>query len=51
MRVFFYESVVDSIREPLLILNKAMCVVSANASFYKYFKTDEHETESRFLLS
>ncbi|MDQ6814464.1 MAG: ATP-binding protein, partial [Bacteroidota bacterium] len=46
----FAESIVETIREPLLIINKAFCIVSANVSFYKIFKTNEQETEGKFLF-
>lgn len=41
----FYESIVNTIREPLVIINKNAVVKSANPSFYKYFKTSQEETE------
>ncbi|MBO9584853.1 MAG: PAS domain-containing protein [Flavobacterium sp.] len=41
----FYESAVNTIREPMLILDKNAIVNSANPSFYKFFKTSPEETE------
>nr|WP_294924028.1 CheR family methyltransferase [uncultured Flavobacterium sp.] len=41
----YSESIFKTIREPLLIIDKDFIVKSANASFYKYFKTTEKETE------
>jgi two-component system CheB/CheR fusion protein len=47
---YYAESIVETVREPLLILNKALCVISANASFYKTFKMAEHDTEGKYLF-
>lgn len=44
---YFAESIVETIREPLVILDKALCVISANAAFYKIFKVKEQETEGK----
>ncbi|MEL1255932.1 CheR family methyltransferase [Flavobacterium sp. DGU38] len=41
----FYESIVNTIREPLIIIDKNTVIKSANPAFYKYFKTIEEETE------
>lgn len=41
----FYESVIKTIREPIMIIDKNYRVKSANPSFYKYFKTTEEQTE------
>ncbi|WP_343697900.1 CheR family methyltransferase [Flavobacterium sp.] len=41
----YYESIVKTIREPLLIIDKNFIIKSANPSFYNYFKTTEEETE------
>lgn len=41
----FYESIVKTIREPLIIIDKNAVIKSANPAFYKYFKTTEEETE------
>lgn len=41
----FYESIVKTIREPLIIIDKNFIVKNANPSFYKYFKTHEENTE------
>lgn len=43
----YAEAIVETIREPLLILDADLQVKSANSSFYKYFKTSETETEGR----
>ncbi len=41
----FYETAVNTIREPILIIDKNAIVSSANPSFYTYFKTSPEETE------
>lgn len=43
----YAESIIKTIREPLLVLNKDLRVVSANRSFYKTFKVKEKETEGK----
>jgi len=45
----YAEAIVETIREPLLILDKSLRIKSANASFYKFFKTNEQETEGKYL--
>ncbi len=47
----FAESIVDTVREPLLILNERLKVVSANRSFYKTFKTSQEETEHNLVYN
>lgn len=41
----FYESIVKTIREPLIIIDKNALIKSANPAFYKYFNSLEEETE------
>jgi len=43
----YAESIVTTIREPLIILNRNLMVKSANKSFYIKFKTHPDETEGR----
>jgi two-component system, chemotaxis family, CheB/CheR fusion protein len=45
----YSEAIIETIREPLIVLNKEMRVRSANASFYRYFKTTEQEIEGKLL--
>jgi len=40
-----YESVVNTMREPMLIIDKNAVVSSANPSFYSFFTTSPEETE------
>jgi two-component system, chemotaxis family, CheB/CheR fusion protein len=46
----YAESIVTTIREPLVILNRHLQVRTANKSFYKKFKTTEEETEGKTLF-
>ncbi|HSD06239.1 CheR family methyltransferase [Flavobacterium sp.] len=41
----FYESIVKTIKEPLLIIDKNFIVHSANPAFYSYFEMQEEHTE------
>ena len=45
----FMESIVETVREPLVVLDNRLHVVSANHAFYKYFKTAPAKTEGRPL--
>jgi two-component system CheB/CheR fusion protein len=45
----YAESIVDTVREPLLILDENLKVVSANRSFYKTFKTSPEQID-RILI-
>ena len=45
----FAQSIVDTVREPLLILNADLHVKSANRSFYETFRVEPPETEGRFI--
>jgi len=45
----FAESIVDSIREPLLVLDSRLRVVSASRSFYRTFKVLPEDTEHRYV--
>jgi len=45
----YAESIVATIREPLIILDKNMLVKTANKSYYEKFKTTEEETEGKLF--
>ena len=45
----FSESIVDSIREPLLVLDPQLRVVSASRSFYRTFQVLPEDTEHRYI--
>jgi PAS domain-containing protein len=45
----YIRTVVDTVREPFLILNKDLCVMAANDSFYRTFQVDPHDTEGKVV--
>ena len=51
MRGAFAQAVVDTVREPLLVLNEDLRVVAASPSFYLKFKVSRDATQGRLLYS
>ncbi len=45
----FVQDVLDTVREPLVVLDADLKVVSANPAFYHTFKVTPQETEGRFI--
>jgi two-component system, chemotaxis family, CheB/CheR fusion protein len=45
----FAESIVDTAREPLLVLDGDLKVISANQAFYEAFHTSKPATENRYV--
>lgn len=45
----YIKTVVDVIREPVLILDKELCVKAANEPFYKMFQVDPRDTENKLI--
>ena len=45
------QAIVDTVREPLLVLDEAMRVVAASRSFYLAFQTSPQEVEGRSIFS
>ncbi|WP_428330901.1 CheR family methyltransferase [Mucilaginibacter sp.] len=45
----YTEGIVNTIRDPLLILNKDLRVKRATAGFYNKFKTTENQTEGQYI--
>ncbi|MCG6980054.1 MAG: PAS domain-containing protein, partial [Deltaproteobacteria bacterium] len=45
----FAENIVDTVREPLIVLDQELRVVSANRSFYSAFKVSSEETEGKYV--
>jgi hypothetical protein len=41
----YIKTVIDVVREPILILNKDLCVIAANEPFYKTFQVEPKGTE------
>ena len=50
MARLYSEAIIETIREPLIVLNKEMRIKSANASFYRYFKATETDVEGRIVF-
>src|SRR4030043_414549 len=46
----YTESIVETIREPLIVLTPDLKVISANRSFYETFQVTPEETEGRFIF-
>jgi PAS domain-containing protein len=47
----YTESIVETIREPLIVLSPDLRVITANHSFYATFQVTPEETEGRFVYS
>jgi formate hydrogenlyase transcriptional activator len=47
----YAESIVETIREPLIVLTPDLRVITANHSFYAMFQVTPEETEGRFVYS
>jgi len=45
----YAENIVETIREPLIVLSADLKVISANRSFYQTFKVNHKETQGRFI--
>ncbi|MCX6921661.1 MAG: PAS domain-containing protein, partial [Verrucomicrobia bacterium] len=45
----YAESVIATVREPLLVLDAGLCVVSANAAFYRAFALSPREVEHQSI--
>ncbi|MFH0966524.1 MAG: PAS domain-containing protein, partial [Methanobacteriota archaeon] len=46
----YAESIVDTVREPLLILDRDLTVVSASGSFYRVFQISPEDTIGMNLI-
>jgi two-component system CheB/CheR fusion protein len=49
VRTEYAESIVDTVREPLLVLDADLKVVSASRAFYNDFKVTPQDTEGQFI--
>jgi two-component system CheB/CheR fusion protein len=47
----FADSVIDTIRESLVILDNELRVISANMAFYKTFQVSKEETEKKWIYN
>jgi len=45
------QAIVDTVREPLLVLDKDLRVVAARRSFYETFQADRQETQGQLLYT
>lgn len=45
----YIKTVVDVVHEPVLILDKALCVMAANEPFYRTFQVDKTATEGKLV--
>jgi PAS domain S-box-containing protein len=45
----YTENIVETVREPLLVLNAHLKIISANSSFYRTFKVNPDETIGSFI--
>ncbi len=43
------ENIINTVREPLLVLDQDLRVVKASCSFYKFFKVSSHETIGKHI--
>jgi two-component system CheB/CheR fusion protein len=50
LAVMYSEAIVETIREPLLVLDSELRMKSANASFYKCFTTTEQKIEGKLIF-
>jgi two-component system CheB/CheR fusion protein len=46
----YADNIINTIREPLIVLTKDFSIISANRSFYRFFKLNEDETEGKNLF-
>ena len=45
----YIKTIVDVVREPVLILDKNLCVMAANEPFYRMFRVDQKDTEKTLV--
>ena len=43
------QAIVDTVREPVVVLDKGLCVIAASRSFYSRFKVSPEDTQGRLL--
>ena len=48
-RMIYYKEITETVREPFIILDSKLCVVTANNAFYKTFKVLKKDTESKLI--
>ena len=45
----YASNIVETVREPLLVIDKSLRVKTANSAFYKTFRVDKEGTENKFI--
>jgi len=45
----YIKTIVDTVREPFLVLDKNLCVIADNESFYNVFQVTEKDTENKLV--
>jgi PAS domain-containing protein len=45
----FSDAIIATVREPLLVLDKELKIITANRSFYRIFEVKPEETEKRLI--
>ena len=45
----YAENIIDTVREPLIVLDEKLMVISANRSFYQVFKVRPEDTEKKYI--
>jgi two-component system CheB/CheR fusion protein len=45
----YAENIIDTVREPLIVLDEKLMVISANRSFYQVFKVKPGDTEEQYI--
>lgn len=48
-QMVFYKEITETVREPFIILDNNLCVVTANAAFYNVFKVKKKDTEGKLI--
>ena len=49
--ISFTQSIVDAVREPLLVLDANLCVTTASHAFYQAFRVSPDQTIGRFIMT
>ncbi len=47
--IVYYKEIIETIREPFIILDKGLTVVTANRAFYRKFKVKKSDTEGKLI--
>jgi len=45
----YAENIINTVREPLIVLNQDLRVVTSNRSFYEFFKVKPEQTEGQLV--